>query len=102
MESADFRSAEGGQQGDALAGAGFCVATHPEVKAFDAELAEHGRAARFDMDDGYAVGPPEIVFPAVVRFAAALRDLGLDLQIDKSSCFSPEADLLSHPARPHS
>ena len=31
-----------------------------------------------DMDDGYAVGPAAAVFPAVVRFATALREHGLE------------------------
>ena len=35
----------------------------------DAEFGPHGGAARFDMDDGYAMGPPHVVFPAVMRFA---------------------------------
>ena len=34
----------------------------------DAELQAHGGAARFIMDDGYAVGPAAVVFPALRRF----------------------------------
>ena len=59
-------SEEGARQGDALASAGFCVGIHPEVRALDAELAPSGGAVRFLMDDGYAVGPPHLVFPAVL------------------------------------
>ena len=102
LEEADYDSADGVQQGDALASAGFCVAIHPEVKALDAELALHGGAAKFDMDDGYAAGPPGVVFPAVERFAAAVRESGLELQIDKSNCFSPMGGLQQHPLRPPS
>ena len=44
-----------------------------------------GGAARFDMDDGYAVGPPELVFPALERFAAAVAELGLEMQPSKKT-----------------
>ena len=33
--------------------------------------------ARFGCDDGYALGPPDIVFPALERFATSLRELCL-------------------------
>jgi len=89
LEAAPFVSDEGVQQGDGLASTAFCAGIHPEVKALDQELAEFGGAARFDMDDGYAVGPPGVVFPAVQRFGAAVRFLGLDLQESKCECFSP-------------
>ena len=35
-----------------------------------------GDEERFDMDDGYAVGPPDEVFAAVERFRQAVRALG--------------------------
>lgn len=54
------------------------------------------------MDDGYAVSPASVVFPAVLRFAARVFPLGLELQLHKSKCFSPATDLESHPARPPS
>ena len=41
---------------DPLAGTGFCIAIQPHVSDMDHKLAGHGRAATFDMDDGYAVG----------------------------------------------
>ena len=47
----------------------------------DADVAQHGGAARFDMDDGYVIGPPGAVFPAVARFAERIRALGLELQL---------------------
>jgi len=97
---ADFLSAEGMQQGDGVASAGFCVGIHPEVKELDAEVGAAGGAARFDMDDGYVVGPPAVVFPAVLRFAERISDLGLELQLDKSECYSPSGAHSAESSRP--
>ena len=88
------------RQGDALASAGFCVGIHPEVRALDAELAPSGGAARFLMDDGYAVGPPHLVFPAVLRFAERVAALGLELQLHKCTCYSRGGHMATHPDRP--
>ena len=86
---------------DPLASAAFCVGIHPEVCALDAEIQEAGQGgARFDMDDGYAVGPPDVVFPAVLRFAERLHALGLELQLSKCQCYSVAIDLAVHPDRP--
>eukprot|EP00973_Karenia_brevis_P079918 11089619-Karenia_brevis.AAC.1 len=100
MPEADFRSEEGVHQGDALASAGFCIALHDEIRALDEELSTSGGAARFDMDDGYAIGPATAVFGAVARFAAAAAELGLELREDKSRCFSFGVDLRACAERP--
>ena len=100
LERSDFPSAEGMQQGDPFASAGFCVGIHPEVLDLDGELQVVGGFAKFDMDDGYAVGPADHVFPAVTRFGIAVQGLGLELQVTKCECFSPQTDLQHHPARP--
>ena len=63
----------------------------------DAELAVSGGAARFDADDGYAVGPPAAVFPAIARFAARLEALGLELQVGKCACYSPRGGVDGYP-----
>ena len=98
---AGYSSAEGARQGDPMASGQFCTAIHPEVCQLDSELsAAAGGFAKFDMDDGYAVGPPAAVFPAVLRFAARAQTLGLEMQLHKCKCFSPTVDLLNHPARP--
>ena len=55
---------EGLSQGDPEASGWFCVAWHQEVRDLDAALAAHGGLARFGNDDGYLVGPPDIIFPA--------------------------------------
>ena len=60
LPDADFFSEEGVQQGDAMAGVAFCGGIHPEVCALDSSLRQHGGAARFQMDDGYAIGPAEV------------------------------------------
>ena len=88
------------RQGCSLGSAGYCVGIHPEVRELDEELRASGGAARFDMDDGYAVGPPELVFPAVLRFARRVAALGLELQLHKCTCCAVAADLAAHPARP--
>eukprot|EP00973_Karenia_brevis_P054048 7507654-Karenia_brevis.AAC.1 len=80
MPEADFSSDEGVHQGDALASACFCAGIHADVKRLDARLAAYGGAARFDMDDGYACGPPGIVFDAIQQFAEAMADAGLELR----------------------
>ena len=87
-------SSEGTQQGFAISSGGFSVAIHPELRALDEELAPFGGAARAIMDDAYAIGPPEVVFPALERFAAALRTAtALEVQQAKYACWSPEYDL---------
>ena len=87
MPTAEFCSEEGVQQGDAVAGVSFCGGVHPEVCALDEQLRAHGGAARFQMDDGYAMGPSGAVFPAVLAFAQSMRGLGLELQLDKCFCY---------------
>ena len=64
-------------RGDVLASAAFCAAIHNTVCALDSKLSVVGVAARSDMDDGYAVGPPTLVLEAVVEFTAAVQELGL-------------------------
>ena len=68
--------------------------------ALDAELTPFGGCARAIMDDTYAIGPASVVFPALRRFAASLREMtGLELQTRKSTCWSPAYDLDSCPYR---
>ena len=91
---------EGWWQGLSLASLVFCVAIHPEVVALDAELAEYGGAARFIMDDGLAIGPPQIVFAAIERFARRLRaSLGLVMKPSAYGCYSMGHDLTVCPFR---
>jgi len=91
---------EGWWQGLSLSSLTFCVAIQSSVAALDRELAMHGGAARFIMDDGIAVGPPEVVFAAVARFAARVHEaLGLVMRPSAYACWSPQYDLFSCPFR---
>ena len=89
LQPAPFSSEEGVQKGDGPAGAEFCAGKHPEVKALDADLAMHGGAARFIMDDGYAVGAPSAVVEAGRRFGKAVAELELEVQVSKCECYCP-------------
>ena len=62
-------SAEGTAQGDPLSAPYFNVAWQKFVRELDKTLAAYGGMAKFGMDDGYAMGPPEVVFPAIEKFA---------------------------------
>ena len=77
-------SDEGVQQGSPIASAAFAVAIHPEVKAADEALAAHGGCARFGMDDGYLLGPPDVVFHVLgVLERDLLSNVGLVLNVRK-------------------
>eukprot|EP00973_Karenia_brevis_P081409 11284304-Karenia_brevis.AAC.1 len=41
------------------------------------------------MDDGYAVGPADVVFRAVQGFGMSVREIGLELQETKCECYCP-------------
>ena len=66
-------SAEGTAQGDPLSAPFFNVAWHKHVRNLNRTLNDHGGMARFGMDDGYAIGPPDIIFPAIEKFAVDVR-----------------------------
>ena len=78
-------------QGDALSSAAFCAAIHDAVKELNDYLTPHDWTAKFDMDDGYALGPPQHVFRGVTNFATAIAALGLELRFDKCKCYSSMA-----------
>ena len=64
------------------------MAISTALKTLDADLHTVGGIARAGMDDTYAVGPPDRVFPAVLRFKATLREeFGLELREDKSAYY---------------
>ena len=68
------KTEEGETQGDPKAGALFCVGIQPQVRELCSEVREAGGVGLFGMDDGYVVGPTEVVFPAVERFERRLMD----------------------------
>ena len=80
---------EGMSQGDPEASGWFCVAWHEDVRELDAALAAHGGMARFGNDDGYLVGPANVVFQALEIFARNVREKCLlHLQVTKTEVFS--------------
>ena len=79
---------EGHTQGDPEASAAFAVAIQPAVEELNRELAAVGGLAVFGHDDGFAIGPKEVVFGAVQRFAAtALKFCNLKLQVTKTKVY---------------
>ena len=87
-EEAWGEAPEGGCQGDPEAGGEFCVAVHEPVCDLARELAEVGGVGVFGNDDGFAIGPPEVVFQAVERFAAAvLESCNLKIQVSKTKVY---------------
>ena len=81
--------AEGFSQGGPKSSPEFCVSWHEYVKFLDAAVSPGGGMARFIMDDGYCVGPAELVFAAILRFETDIKEqCGLDLQHTKCEVFS--------------
>ncbi len=68
----------------------FSYTIHGKVKAADAKLAMYGGCARFSMDDGYMVGPREVIFTVVAEFAAGVKeDCGCELNVKKCLMCNP-------------
>ena len=80
---------EGGTQGGPESAPFFCIAIHPAVRRLDDRCKAAGGMARFGMDDGYAVGPKDIVMDAVQAFAEEVRrQCLLQLEWTKTEIFS--------------
>ncbi len=60
---------EGLVQGSPMSLSGFSFAIHDKLKEADRRLVEVGGYARFGMDDGYMIEPPEVVFKVLTEFA---------------------------------
>eukprot|EP00873_Tetraselmis_striata_P038467 jgi/Tetstr1/458731/TSEL_045120.t1 len=71
--SAPLWSEDGVQQGAPLATTSFRVAIHPEVQQCDTTLEVTDGAARFNADDGYLLGLPEDVCPALHAFRTFIK-----------------------------
>ena len=81
--------AEGGDQGCPGTPAEFCCALKPNLDALHGALAPSGGGAIADMDDAYAYGPIDDVFPALEEFALSVRnDLGMEVVFTKMVCHS--------------
>ena len=58
------------------------------MKEADRRLAEYGGCARFGMDDGYLIGPKEIIFEVLAEFAEGIeRDHGCALNTRKCKMY---------------
>jgi len=80
---------EGLVHGSPASSSGFSFTIHDKVKEVDIRLAEYGGCARFGMDDGYLIGPKEIIFEVLVEFAIGLeRDHGCALNTRKCKMLS--------------
>ena len=68
----------------------FCLLLwHQEVIELDNTLKTAGGMARFGNDDGYAIGPASILFPAIANFAREVKEKHLlELQVQKTEVFS--------------
>ena len=85
---------EGETQGDPKASPFFCVSWHKYVRELDEEVKGSGGMARFGMDDGYVLGPAEVVFPAMERFSESVRRFcHLQLERTKTQTFTWDATL---------
>ena len=81
-------------QGDSASGPLQAVGFQPSVEILDAECSVGGGVARAGADDVFAVGPPEIVIPAIQRFAAEVEErCSLRLQWSKSTVYTREGGL---------
>jgi hypothetical protein len=80
---------EGGPQGGPESSPFFCVAIQPAVRRLDERCQAAGGMAKFGMDDGYAVGPADVVLDAVRRFGEEVKEQCLlELEWSKSEVFS--------------
>ena len=92
---------QGGPQGNPLMPPAFCLAIHPFVQKLHDRLTREGvgGAAMFDMDDGYAIGPPGEVFEAVEEFLEGIKGINLMARVDKFEVWAPQADVSGDAAR---
>ena len=82
-------SREGVTQGKPSSSPRFCIAWHKFVRRFGAKLRAADGLGIFGMDDGYGVGPPAVVFEAVLEFIREVEEhCGLKCQRDKCEVFS--------------
>eukprot|EP00873_Tetraselmis_striata_P009958 jgi/Tetstr1/430222/TSEL_020051.t1 len=80
-------------KGAPLATTSFSVAIHPEVQQRDITLEVNGGAARFNADDGFLVGLPEHVWPALHAFRTSIKaSVGLEVRFDKMQAYSADME----------
>ena len=62
---------------------------HPACQRLHATVSEAGGFAMFVMDDGYAVGPPEVLYPALEQFASDMAEVDLTCQPNNYRVYLP-------------
>eukprot|EP00873_Tetraselmis_striata_P024390 jgi/Tetstr1/444654/TSEL_032502.t1 len=91
--SAPLRSEDVVQRGAPLATTSFCVAIHPKVQHCDNTLEVTDGAARFNADDGFLVGLPEHVWPALHAFRTSIKaSMGRDVRFDKMHAYNADME----------
>eukprot|EP00873_Tetraselmis_striata_P021198 jgi/Tetstr1/441462/TSEL_029707.t1 len=91
--SAPLRSEDGVQQGAPLATTSFCVAIHPEVQQCDSTLEVTDGPARFNAHDGFLVGLPEHVWPALRAFRTSIKaSMVLEVRLDKMKAYTADME----------
>ena len=88
------KTGQGVTQGDAEAPGLYCVGWHRHVLTLNAVLQLAGGLSIFGNDDGYAIGPAAVVFPAVETFRGAIREhCGLNLRLSKSLVYTQSGEM---------
>ena len=90
MEKAPFTSDEGEQQGAVESMPFFCLGTDKPNNDTNDDLRKHGGALMAGADDTYLIGPPEIVFPLIIKHKERLATVGLKLNVSKTKCYIHE------------
>ena len=90
-------SGTGKVQGDPASGALQAVGMQPSLVDLDAACQEGGGMTRAGADDVFAIGPPDVVLPAVQTFAESIRErCNLELQWSKCKVYQREGELPSY------
>eukprot|EP00873_Tetraselmis_striata_P006748 jgi/Tetstr1/427012/TSEL_017217.t1 len=88
-----LRSEDSVHHGAPLATTSFCVAIHPEVQQCGSTLEVTDGAARFNADDGFLVGLPEHVWPALHAFRTSIKaSVGLEVRFEKTQAYSADME----------
>jgi hypothetical protein len=85
---------EGLHQRSPTSSSGFPYTIHEKTKKANTRLVEHGRrCARFGMDDGYMMGPKEVIFQVLEEFADGIKEEhGCELNTRKCKMYIMEED----------
>ena len=80
---------EGRVQGSPTSSSGFSYTIHDKIREADMTWVEYGGCARFGMDDGYLIGPKEVIFVVLTEFAEGIqRGHGCALNTRKCKMYS--------------